>query len=75
MMTHELGQVYQTPDGTLVSVVEDHGPLVVVLVLQDNPKFTKPMKPGSLFHVFVDTVYWTDSVPFSSLPEQGKVKT
>jgi len=74
-MTRELGVTYLTPDEGLVTVVRSHRDLVFVLVLQDNPRFTKPMAPGSLFPVLVDTAYWNDSVPFSSLPKRGKVQT
>lgn len=74
-MTHELGVTYLTPDGGLVTVVESHGELVNVLLLQDNPTFRKPMAPGTVFAVIVGCVYWDESKPFSSDEEQGKVKT
>lgn len=74
MMTHEVGVVYESPEGTLFVVVGDEGEhLVNVLVLQDSPGFTKPMAPGSIFPVLVGTAYWEESVPFASLPEGGKV--
>lgn len=73
MMTHEVGVTYTTPDGCLVVVVEDHGELVNVLLLQDNSAFKRPIAPGTVFPVIVGTVCWDDSKPFSSPEEQGKV--
>lgn len=73
MMTHEVGVTYITPDGGLVVVVEDHGELVNVLLLQDNSTLKRSMAPGTVFPVIVGTVYWDYSKPFSSPEEQGKV--
>jgi hypothetical protein len=67
MITRELGVSYVGPDKmsfvTLTAIHEG----VVVLVLQDNPAYKRPMSAGVVMTILRDTAYWKESVRFSSL--------
>lgn len=75
MITRELGVTYMGPDAMLFVVVELTEVGVVVLVLQDNPAYKKPLLPGTIMNVLEETAFWDESVPFASLPEEGKVSS
>jgi len=75
MMTRELGVTHMGPDKMLFVVVEATEVGVVVLVLQDNPAYMKPMLPGTVMNVLEETVFWEESVPFVSLRDEGKVSS
>lgn len=81
MIKPRVGEVHEHPSGLIFVVLgfglrdDAGGPGVEVLVLQDNPAFTKQVRAGTTFVILRDTGYWTDSVPFSSLPDRGKVSS
>ena len=70
---HKVGETYVGPDKMLFVVVQSTQIGVVVLVLQDNPAYTKPMKAGTVMNLLNDTAYWDESVPFASLSERSTV--
>ena len=73
MITRELGVTYVGPDKMLFIVVQTTEIGAIILVLQDNPIYKKPIAPGTTINVFEDTAFWDESIPFASLPEGGKV--
>lgn len=72
-MTREIGVTYMGPDKMLFIVVEATEVGVVVLVLQDNPAYKKPLLPGTVMNVLEETAFWDESQPFASLPDEGTV--
>lgn len=74
-MTREIGVTYMGPDKMLFVVVEATELGAVVLVLEDNPAYKKPMLPGTVMNVLEETAFWEESVPFASLRDEGKVSS
>lgn len=74
-MTRKPGITYVMPDGLLLVVIEATEEGVVGLVLEDNPRYARPLKPGTLMTVLKETTYWKEGVPFASPREQGKVSS
>jgi len=69
MITRELGVTYDHK-GTLVVTVELADDGVVVLVLMDDERWTKPLKAGLVMTIVEDTDFWCRaSVRFS--PRRG----
>jgi hypothetical protein len=71
-MTKQVGVTYDHR-GMLVVAIEGTDDGVVVLLLQDDASFTKPLKAGLVFTVLEDSDFWARALPFASPEEQGKV--